>query len=171
MCPTSSGRKPSCIESSRGETRGVPLSIGALPSSRHQSYQPVNVQSWIFRDRVNSRKIMPSRTCIKRVRWPRVQAPRRGIQLRPVYQNMKRLLGKPQCSRLKGFFLTGSATAPSPQQVEATEFYGSSHSNIYHLPSRRWAQKITPEHLITFFTNQGWRLEKAGDRPCKVCKP
>jgi micrococcal nuclease len=81
---------------------------------------------------------------------------------------MKRLFAVAMFA-VAGFFFTGSAAAPSPQQVGTTEYYGSSHSNIYHLPSCRWAQKITPEHLIIFKSRE--EAEKAGYRPCKVCKP
>jgi len=68
-----------------------------------------------------------------------------------------------------GLFLTGSTSAPDLRQIDSTVFYGSSHSNVYHLPSCRWAQKITPEHLIVFKSRE--EAEKAGYRPCKVCKP
>jgi hypothetical protein len=68
-----------------------------------------------------------------------------------------------------GFFLTGSAAAPEPQPIEPTAFYASSKSYIYHLPSCVWAQKITSGHLIIFRNREA--AEKAGYRPCKVCKP
>lgn len=49
------------------------------------------------------------------------------------------------------------------------EYVGSSDRKIYHLPSCKWAKKIKSQSLVKFKTKQ--EAEKAGYRPCKVCKP
>jgi hypothetical protein len=49
------------------------------------------------------------------------------------------------------------------------EFLGSRHSNKYHYPSCRWAQKIKPANLVRFETPEA--AIKAGYVPCKVCRP
>ena len=59
----------------------------------------------------------------------------------------------------------GNSAAPG----SSTGYYGSSKSNIYHLPSCKWAQKITSEHLIIFKSKE--EAASKGYRPCKVCKP
>lgn len=51
----------------------------------------------------------------------------------------------------------------------SVEFWASKHSNKYHYPTCKWAQKIKPENLIIF--NSPEEAIKAGYVPCKVCKP
>lgn len=49
------------------------------------------------------------------------------------------------------------------------KYVGSLQSDKYHLPSCRWAEKISPVNQIWFDTKE--EAEKAGYKPCGVCKP
>lgn len=56
------------------------------------------------------------------------------------------------------------------QTDEKTQtFVGSRKSNVYHRPNCSAAGRIKPENLISFKTKA--EAEKAGYRPCKICKP
>lgn len=63
---------------------------------------------------------------------------------------------------------------PQNQVQSATEpttgaYVGSSKSNKYHLPTCRYAQKISPENRVWFQTKE--EAQAAGYEPCAVCKP
>jgi micrococcal nuclease len=49
------------------------------------------------------------------------------------------------------------------------KYLGNNHSHIYHYPTCRWAQKISPQNAIWFESAAAAR--KAGYRACRVCKP
>jgi methylphosphotriester-DNA--protein-cysteine methyltransferase len=49
------------------------------------------------------------------------------------------------------------------------KYVGSVQSDKYHYPDCRYAQKIKPEHLVTFMSVK--EALEAGCVPCKVCKP
>jgi micrococcal nuclease len=51
----------------------------------------------------------------------------------------------------------------------SAEYWGSRNSNIYHYPTCKWAQKISPKNLVEFATPTA--AASAGYRACKVCKP
>jgi hypothetical protein len=64
---------------------------------------------------------------------------------------------------------TAAATTPRHAGQELLHYVASSKSTIYHLPTCQWAQKISPANLVTYASRED--AEKAGLRPCKVCKP
>lgn len=70
-------------------------------------------------------------------------------------------------------FACGQSTAPStgtaPAPKSTTKFVGSSKSNVYHLLTCRNAKQINASNLITFDSREA--AQKAGYRPCEVCKP
>lgn len=49
------------------------------------------------------------------------------------------------------------------------ELWGSAKSQVYHLPSCRFAAKIRVENRVKFANADAAR--KAGYRPCEVCQP
>lgn len=49
------------------------------------------------------------------------------------------------------------------------KYYASSKSKKYHYPSCKWAQKISPENLVSFKSANEAKAQ--GYVPCKVCKP
>lgn len=51
----------------------------------------------------------------------------------------------------------------------AGPYIGSTKSNVYHVVSCRWAEKISPSNRVTFQSKED--AARAGYRPCKVCKP
>ncbi|MFA5182510.1 MAG: Ada metal-binding domain-containing protein [Syntrophales bacterium] len=51
----------------------------------------------------------------------------------------------------------------------SAEYWASKNSNKYHYPTCKWAQKINPNNLVKF--NSPEEAIKAGNIPCKVCKP
>ena len=55
-----------------------------------------------------------------------------------------------------------------PQQKEKI-YVASKKSNVYHLPTCKWAKKIKVQNYIEFKSIK--EAEDAGYRPCKVCKP
>lgn len=63
----------------------------------------------------------------------------------------------------------GFSTALFGADATATVYYASSKSRIYHLPTCKWAQKISKDNLITFSSKE--EAATKGYRPCKVCKP
>jgi endonuclease YncB( thermonuclease family) len=64
-----------------------------------------------------------------------------------------------------------SQTTAQPEQSSDTSgnYAGSKESNKYHLPSCRYAEKITTENRIWFQTKEGAQVH--GYEPCGVCKP
>jgi micrococcal nuclease len=65
--------------------------------------------------------------------------------------------------------LLTAVVLPLSGASNAGVYYGSSKSNIYHLPSCTWAQKIASANLLTFDSKE--KASAKGYRPCKVCKP
>ncbi len=63
----------------------------------------------------------------------------------------------------------GFSTALFAADAATSVYYASSKSHIYHLPTCKWAQKISKENLITFASKE--EAAAKGYRPCKVCKP
>ena len=59
----------------------------------------------------------------------------------------------------------GASTAPAPKAM----FVASAKSKVYHRPTCRYAQRVSPSNLITFSSRE--EAEKEGYRPCKTCKP
>ena len=59
----------------------------------------------------------------------------------------------------------GAGSAPKG----AAKYVASSKSNVFHLPSCRSAARISADNLISFASRE--EAEKAGYRPCQVCKP
>lgn len=60
----------------------------------------------------------------------------------------------------------------SQSQVQSTTegaYVGSNKSNKYHLPTCRYAQKISPENQVWFQTKD--EAQAAGYEPCGVCNP
>jgi len=58
-------------------------------------------------------------------------------------------------------------------QIEKTAsetcYYGSINTKVFHRPDCRYAKKIKKNNLKIFKSKS--QAEKAGYRPCKVCKP
>lgn len=63
-----------------------------------------------------------------------------------------------------GFSALAFAADPAPKV-----YYASAKSTIYHLPSCKWAARISPKNLLTFSSKA--EAESKGYRLCKVCKP
>lgn len=57
----------------------------------------------------------------------------------------------------------------TPGKALSQKLLASKYSNVYHLSSCRWAERIAPGNLIMFSTPA--EATAAGYRPCKVCRP
>lgn len=62
--------------------------------------------------------------------------------------------------------IAGGSDAPTRRK---NAFLGSKRSDVYHLPSCRFAAKIHRKNRVRFESSQQARTR--GRRPCKVCKP
>ncbi|MGB9804092.1 Ada metal-binding domain-containing protein [Desulfofundulus sp.] len=70
---------------------------------------------------------------------------------------------------LLALILSSCGSQPANQQQQQYKFVGSIHSNIYHYPDCKWAQRIKPENQIWFSSPE--EAKAAGYRPCRVCRP
>ncbi|WP_303295193.1 zinc-ribbon domain-containing protein [Methanobrevibacter woesei] len=52
---------------------------------------------------------------------------------------------------------------------ENTEYVASSKTDKFHLPDCEWAQKISPQNLVTFNSREA--ALDSGRTPCSVCNP
>jgi len=75
--------------------------------------------------------------------------------------------GQPQAAVSGSLEKKGAATEPEAQAPVV--YVGSKTSNKYHYPDCQWAKTIAPERLITFKSVE--EAQKAGYKPCPVCKP
>lgn len=55
------------------------------------------------------------------------------------------------------------------QTLAWAELWGSAKSQVYHLPTCRFAAKILPENRVKFANADAARKE--GYRPCGTCRP
>lgn len=55
------------------------------------------------------------------------------------------------------------------QTAAWAELWGSAKSQVYHLPTCRFAAKILPENRVKFANADAARKE--GYRPCGTCRP
>jgi len=49
------------------------------------------------------------------------------------------------------------------------KYVASKKSQVFHIPTCKWAQKINPENLVGFGTRE--EAVASGKRPCKTCMP
>ena len=59
-------------------------------------------------------------------------------------------------------------TQPLPMPASA-RYVASKNSEPFHVPSCKWAQRISKENAAYYSTRDD--AIKDGHRPCKVCKP
>jgi len=58
---------------------------------------------------------------------------------------------------------------PGKQLAAQYRYIASKNSKVFHRPQCRWAEKISPENLVSY--NSRDEAINAGKRPCKQCKP
>jgi|GEM_PF-1043819 len=76
----------------------------------------------------------------------------------------------PPDTKYASYFLSLENEAKSSQRgIWAKRYVGSKNSDKYHLPSCTWAQKISPENEVWFFSAAD--AKSKGYTPCGVCKP
>ena len=67
-----------------------------------------------------------------------------------------------------GFVGCSEQASDKPEQTKIA-YVASAIREPFHRPGCKWAQKISSQNLQTFKTRDA--ANKAGHRPCKVCKP
>jgi len=68
-----------------------------------------------------------------------------------------------------GQYRTQERSPPAFGQKKEWNYVASEKSKVFHRPSCKWAQKISPQNLIGF--NSREEAIKSGRRPCKMCGP
>lgn len=87
----------------------------------------------------------------------------------PNVKYVERFTSAQQKAREAGRGLWG-AEEQTPQPIATSgKYIGSKESDKYHLPTCRWAEKITSENQIWFQTEE--EAQSVGYEPCGVCKP
>jgi len=72
----------------------------------------------------------------------------------------------PAPAKPAGAGIESDAVAPA---APGEQFVASRDRQVFHRPSCKWAQRITPAHRVVYASRAEAR--RAGKRPCAVCNP